>query len=78
MRASLVFALAAAAALPGCAVVGGAVVVGAMADDTARYYGMDPDGKAATRAPEPDPKRKINEQDCTKPIDLNGGNLRCK
>jgi hypothetical protein len=31
------------------------------------------------RAPELDPKRKVNEQDCTKPIDLNnGGNLRCK
>jgi hypothetical protein len=31
------------------------------------------------RAPELDPKRKVNEQDCTKPIDLNnGGNLLCK
>lgn len=30
------------------------------------------------RAPPMDPKRKVNEQDCTKPIDLGAGNLRCK
>ena len=30
------------------------------------------------RAPELDPKRKVSEQDCTKPIDLAAGNLRCK
>jgi hypothetical protein len=30
------------------------------------------------RAPELDPGRKINEQDCSKPIDLSAGNLRCK
>jgi hypothetical protein len=35
----------------------------------ARYYGP---------TPELDPSRKINEQDCTKPIVLDGGNLRCK
>lgn len=29
------------------------------------------------RAPPMDPKRKINEQDCSKPIDLAAGNLRC-
>ena len=29
-------------------------------------------------APEPDPARKISEQDCSKPIVLDGGNLRCK
>ncbi len=34
-----------------------------------RYYGP---------APELDPSRKINEQDCTRPIELDGGNLRCK
>ncbi|MBI3375101.1 MAG: hypothetical protein HY017_25545 [Betaproteobacteria bacterium] len=28
--------------------------------------------------PELDPSRKISEQDCTKPIVLDGGNLRCK
>ena len=30
------------------------------------------------RAPELDPGRKINEQDCSKPIDFGAGNLRCK
>jgi hypothetical protein len=30
------------------------------------------------RAPELDPTRKVSERDCTKPLDLNGGNLRCK
>ena len=25
-----------------------------------------------------DPQRKINEQDCSKPIDLSAGNLKCK
>jgi len=25
-----------------------------------------------------DPERKVSEQDCTKPIDLTAGNLRCK
>jgi len=29
-------------------------------------------------APEMDPARKVTEQDCSKPIDLQGGNLRCK
>jgi hypothetical protein len=29
-------------------------------------------------APEPDPTRKISVQDCSKPIELDGGNLRCK
>jgi hypothetical protein len=29
-------------------------------------------------APALDPKRKISEQDCTKPIADDGGNLRCK
>ena len=27
--------------------------------------------------PKLDPTRKISEQDCTKPIVLDGGNLRC-
>ena len=28
--------------------------------------------------PSMDSKRTVNEQDCTKPIDLKAGNLRCK
>ena len=30
------------------------------------------------RAPELDATRKVSEQDCTKPDDLDRGNLRCK
>ena len=38
-----------------------------------RYIYPDP------RHPPPmDPKREVNEQDCTKPIDFSAGNLRCK
>ena len=29
-------------------------------------------------APQMDPARKVTEQDCSKPVDLQGGNLRCK
>jgi len=29
-------------------------------------------------APSMDGSRKVNEQDCTKPLDLTAGNLRCK
>lgn len=25
-----------------------------------------------------DPKRKVNEQDCSRPVDLSAGNLKCK
>ena len=38
-----------------------------------REYRTDHD-----RVPEPDPTRKVNVQDCTRPVDLNGGNLRCQ
>jgi hypothetical protein len=30
------------------------------------------------RDPGPDPSRKVSEQDCSRPIVLDGGNLRCK
>src|SRR2546421_4735730 len=30
------------------------------------------------RIPPLDPERKVTEQDCTKPVDLTAGNLRCK
>lgn len=31
------------------------------------------------REPPPlDPKREVSEQDCTKPVDLTKGNLKCK
>ena len=76
-------------ALPGCAVqissdrsnaaaLGTAIVVGVMAADTVRYYRIGPDGKTPLYGvPEPDPARKINVQDCSKPIDRDAGNLMC-
>jgi hypothetical protein len=41
-------------------------------------------GGGANRYPDPrkappmDPSRKVNEQDCSKPVDLSAGNLKCK
>jgi hypothetical protein len=32
----------------------------------------------ARPVPELDPARRISEQDCTKPLDLSQGNMRCK
>ncbi len=39
--------------------------------------GSNPDYMTSKPAPM-DPNRKISEQDCTKPIVFDGGNLRCK
>jgi hypothetical protein len=35
-------------------------------------------GGATGRTPALDPNRKISEQDCSKPVVLDEGNLRCK
>jgi hypothetical protein len=69
-----------AIALPACgAPVGTAIVVGVMAVDGARYYGIAQDGKTPLyRAPAPDPTRSINVQDCTQPVDFSAGNLLCR
>jgi len=59
--------------------VGTAIIVGVMAADAVHYYRMGPDGKTPMySAPEPDPTRKINVQDCTKPVDFSAGNLLCR
>jgi len=59
--------------------VGTAIVVGVMAADAVHYYRMGPDGKTPMYgAPDPDPSRKINVQDCTKPVDFSAGNLLCR
>ena len=55
------------------------VVVGVMAADAIHYYTIGPDGKQAMYgAPEPDPTRTINVQDCTRPVDPDAGNLMCR
>jgi len=70
----------AAVAISGCAApVAGAIVVGTMVADGVNYYRIGPDGKTPMyRAPEPDPTRKVNVQDCTKPVDFSAGNLSCR
>jgi len=58
--------------------LGNAIIVGVMLADGVHYYGLGPDGKTSVRAPEPDPTRKINAQDCTRPVDPYAGNLMCR
>ena len=89
VRAFLSTLALAVIALPGCAVrissdssnaaaLGTAIVVGVMAADSIQYYRIGPDGKTPLHgAPELDPARKINVQDCTKPVDRDAGNLMC-
>ena len=56
-----------------------AVVVGVMAAGAVHYYTMGPDGKQPMYgAPDPDPTRVINAQDCTQPVDPAAGNLMCR
>jgi hypothetical protein len=82
MRRNHLAGVAAAIALSGCAAgypVGNAIIVGVSVADAVQYYSVDPDGRsAARRAPDPDPTRKINAQDCTRPIDPDAGNLLCR
>src|SRR5437899_8975897 len=58
--------------------LGNAIIVGVMFADGVHYYRLGPDGKTSVRAPEPDPTRKINIQDCTRPVDPDAGNLLCR
>ncbi len=58
----------------------GAMVIGVMLADGPKYYTRYADGTRVPffGAPEPDPNRRINLQDCTQPIDLTAGNLMCR
>ena len=58
--------------------LGNAIVIGVMAADAVHYYRVGADGKTHVRAPEPDPTRRINAQDCTRPVDPYAGNLLCR
>jgi len=53
-------------------------VAGVLAAGAIYYYTMGPDGKQPMSAPEPDPTRTINAQDCTQPVDPDAGNLMCR
>jgi TRAP-type C4-dicarboxylate transport system permease small subunit len=60
--------------------LGAAILVGILLADGFHYYMLSPDGTKTPvySAPEPDPTRKINTQDCTRPIDPEAGNLVCR
>jgi hypothetical protein len=60
--------------------LGAALIVGILMADGMRYYRVGPDGSRSWIgvAPEPDPHRRINVQDCTLPISPDAGNLMCK
>ena len=58
-------------------------ICGCSTQDPAVYgntAAMQSSNRNAPAAPIPplESSRKVNEQDCTKSIDLTGGNLRCK
>jgi hypothetical protein len=58
--------------------LGNAIIIGIMLADGVRYFRLDPTGTTPIRAPQPDPTRAINAQDCTRPVDPFAGNLLCR
>ena len=58
--------------------LGNAIIVGVMLADGVRYFRLGPTGTTPIRAPQPDPTRTINVQDCTRPVDPSAGNLLCR
>jgi hypothetical protein len=60
--------------------LGAAIIVGIIAAEGFRYYRVGPDGSRTPIgvAPDPDPTRRVNVQDCTRPVDPAAGNLLCR
>jgi len=58
--------------------LGNAIIVGILVGDAIYYYRLGPEGRTAVGAPELDPDRKVNAQDCTRPVDPSAGNLMCR
>lgn len=60
--------------------IAGAILIGVLVADGVRYYLRLPDGTRMPYygVPELDPARRINVQDCTRPIDPGAGNLMCR
>lgn len=54
----------------------GAVIVGIMAADAVKYYRGA--GRWMRDPPPPAEDRRINVQDCTRPVDFSQGNLKCR
>jgi len=57
--------------------LGNAIIIGVMLADGVQYFRLGPT-TTPTRAPQPDPTRVINAQDCTRPVDPFAGNLLCR
>jgi len=57
--------------------LGNAIIIGVMLADGVQYFRLGPT-TTPTRAPQPDPTRVINAQDCTRPVDPSAGNLLCR
>ena len=58
--------------------LGSAIIIGVMLADGVEYFRFGPTGTTSIRAPQPDPMRAINAQDCTRPVDPSAGNLLCR
>jgi hypothetical protein len=54
--------------------LGNAIIIGIMLADGMRYFSLGQGGGAL----EADPRRAINVQDCTRPVDPSAGNLFCR
>ena len=50
----------------------------AAAKNSVVVHGGGARGRELRNPPPADPARKVNVQDCTKPIDLEAGNLKCR
>jgi hypothetical protein len=79
---SLVLVFASAAAATG-APSGGKGKAGSVAESTHGSAGSGGGGSGQTvrdprKAPPLDESRKVSEQDCSRPVDPQAGNLRCK
>jgi hypothetical protein len=57
-------------------VAGALAIAATMALIANTLYGIE--NENSRYVPELDPSRRVSEQDCTKPIDLTQGNIRCK
>ena len=64
----------------GNAVVGAILVAVLLADGVQQVFLRYPDGRMVPYRPAPasDAARRINVQDCTRPIELEAGNLMCR
>ena len=60
--------------------VAGAILIGVLLADGVRYFLHFPDGTRIPYygVPDADAARRINVQDCTRPIDIQAGNLMCR